>query len=60
MTEETLTQQQFSVVAPDQLFSNVTNRCQFKLRSGKAEHSEGQIFISSTVFYPQRCENAHA
>ena len=37
-------QHQFSVVAPDQLFSNAANRCQFKLRSRKAESSEGQIF----------------
>lgn len=35
--------QQFSVVAADQLCSNATNRCQFKLRSGKAENSEGPI-----------------
>lgn len=36
--------QPFLVVVADQSFSNATNRCQFKLRSGKAENSEGLIF----------------
>ena len=31
------------VLAPHQLFSDATNRCQFKLRSRKAESAEGQL-----------------
>lgn len=39
-----------------QLFSCATNRCQFKLRSRRAETAAGQIF-GSLMLHPQMCEN---
>lgn len=54
--KETNKSRQFSVVAPDQLFSCATNRCQFKLRSRRAETAAGCIF-GSLMLHPQMCEN---